>query len=236
MSKQPTIYYITYKDILDESILHYNIYPNLINNYYWSDEWSCEFYIHLAYCGFISVSFQSKDELVLLPEIQTQYAILDFEDLHISKKVQKLIEQNQYELVIDQNIEEVVKNIDISYEDNWIVGKYVDLLNDLIEYDHKNFKLYAVKLQDKNTKQLVAGELGYVIGSTYTSLSGFCLKGQQYQNLGTLQMVLLSQYLEQNGFSFWNLGHPHMDYKKKLGAKVYERKDFLKRWFACRVI
>jgi len=41
---------------------------------------------------------------------------------------------------------------------------------------------------------------------------------------------LLSKYLEKNGLSFWNLGHPHMEYKKKLGAKVYARQEFLKRW------
>ena len=73
-------------------------------------------------------------------------------------------------------------------------------------------------------------EVGYIIAKTYTSLSGFSSKDKKYNNYGTLQLVELSKYLEKNNFAFWNLGHPHMEYKKNLGAKVYSRKEFLKRW------
>ena len=44
-------------------------------------------------------------------------------------------------------------------------------------------------------------------------------------------LVLLADYLESQGFAFMNLGQPYMDYKIALGAKVYEREDFLIRWF-----
>lgn len=234
MSNQPTIYYLAYEDILDQDFLDNDIYPNLINSYYWSDQFNCEFYIHLAYCGFISVSFQTHNDLVLLPEIQTQYAILDFEDLHISKKVKKFLKQNNYELLIDNEINSVIDQIHLAYSDNWIVGKYKQLLNDLLEYEHDNFQLCSAKLLDKQTKQMVAGEIGYIIGSTYTSLSGFSSKEKKYKNLGTLQLVLLAQYLGENHFSFWNLGHPHMAYKLALGAKIYDRDSFLTRWFSAR--
>jgi len=59
---------------------------------------------------------------------------------------------------------------------------------------------------------------------------GFSSRVKKHNNYGTLQLVLLAQYLQKKGFSFWNLGHPHMPYKKKLGAKVYTRSSFLKRW------
>ena len=51
-----------------------------------------------------------------------------------------------------------------------------------------------------------------------------------FYNLKKLQMVLLALYLEKNNYSFWNLGHPYMQYKFDLGAKLYSRDDFLKRW------
>jgi len=76
----------------------------------------------------------------------------------------------------------------------------------------------------------LAGEIGYIIGSTYTSLSGFSIKEKQYSNWGKLQMVLLSKYLDTNNFSFWNLGHPYMQYKLDMGAKVLSRIEFLERW------
>ena len=93
-----------------------------------------------------------------------------------------------------------------------------------------NFSILSIELYDKNSKELIAGEIGYKINSTYTSLSGFSSKDENYKNWGKLQMVLLAFYLEKNNFSFWNLGHPYMQYKFDLGAKLYSREDFLKRW------
>lgn len=77
---------------------------------------------------------------------------------------------------------------------------------------------------------MIAGELGIIIGRTYTSLSGFSNREKCYRNYGTAQLVLLAQYLEQNGFAFLNLGQPYMPYKLNLGAKVYDRDIFLTRW------
>ncbi len=89
----------------------------------------------------------------------------------------------------------------------------------------------SVELYDKRTKELIAGEIGYKINSTYTSLTGFSLKEKIYNNWGKLQLVLLAQYLEKNNYSFWNLGHPYMQYKFDLGAKIYSREEFLEKWF-----
>jgi len=41
---------------------------------------------------------------------------------------------------------------------------------------------------------------------------------------------MLANYLHKRDFNFWNLGHPHMEYKKRLGCEIYKRDDFLKRW------
>lgn len=48
-----------------------------------------EFYIELARAGFISTTYDTEDGLILLPELQYNYAILDFKNLHISKKSKK---------------------------------------------------------------------------------------------------------------------------------------------------
>jgi hypothetical protein len=88
----------------------------------------------------------------------------------------------------------------------------------------------SIELYDKNNEKLVSGEIGYMISKTYTSLTGFSSKSKLYNNWGKLQMVLLAFYLEENRFDFWNLGHPYMQYKFDLGAKLYSRDDFLKRW------
>ena len=82
--------------------------------------------------------------------------------------------------------------------------------------------------------ELVAGEVGYTIGRTYTSLSGFSSRKKEHANTGTLQLVLLAGYLQAEGFLFWNLGHPSMEYKTRLGAEILPRRQFLNRWEEAR--
>ncbi|MFT5660396.1 MAG: Leu/Phe-tRNA-protein transferase [Sulfurimonas sp.] len=202
------------------------------NSYYWSDDWNEAFYIELAKAGFISTTHDEKEILLLLPELQYDYALLDFQDLHISHKVQKLLKNNDYELCINNRFAEVIERFSQQHKYNWLKGKYAQLLKNLhLNYHPKNnFKVISVELLCKESGELIAGEVGYIIGKTYTSLSGFSSKNKIHTNCGTLQLVLLAKYLEENNLEFWNFGHPHMTYKQKLGCKIYTRHDFLTRW------
>ena len=200
------------------------------NNYYWSEDWSEEFYIALAKAGFISTTYETKDTLVLLPELQFSYAVLMFEDLHISKKVKKLLNKDNFIFSIDTDLDAVLEMIAKQHRYNWLKGEYLHLLKKLYKKEQNDFKLISVELYDRVTKKLIAGEVGYIINKTYTSLSGFSLREKKYNNYGTLQLVLLAKYLQKNGFLFWNMGHPHMVYKQKLGAKIYQRDKFLELW------
>ncbi|DAB28336.1 MAG TPA: hypothetical protein CFH78_03080 [Sulfurimonas sp. UBA10385] len=201
------------------------------NNYYWSDDWSKEFYIDLAKAGFISTTYDTKEGLVLLPELQYNYAVLDFQNLHISSKVKKLMCKNSYEFLINSRFNEVLQEISLQHKYNWLKDEYAQLLKNLHNDKNNNFKIISVELVCKNSGELIAGEVGYIIGKTYTSLSGFSSKEKKYTNYGTLQLVLLSKYLQNNNFEFWNLGHPHMQYKQKLGCEIYNRSEFLQRWY-----
>jgi len=229
---QDKIYYITSEllensDYFDEVIL-----SNTQNSYYWSDDCSEEFYISLAKAGFISTTYDAKDGLVLLPELQYDYAILDFKDLYISKKVQKLLDSDKYIFSQNTQFENVLEQIDKLHKYNWLKGEYKELLKSLYASndDRDDFEVMSFELTCSQTNELVAGEVGYKTGDIYTSLSGFSSREKQYNNFGNLQLVLLSQHLEKQNYSFWNLGHPHMEYKKKLGAKVYSREEFLRRF------
>ncbi|MEA3288987.1 MAG: hypothetical protein U9Q04_02300, partial [Campylobacterota bacterium] len=230
---QNHIYHIRQSDIHDNNLLLNYIYPNIEHNYYYSDDFSPSFYIELAHKGFISVSQKIEDNYILLPEIQFEYAVLDFEKLHISKKVKQLLKNSsEYSFVVDRNIIPVVDKI-ISYHDEcWLEGNYKQMLSYLTQYKHPNidFELLTCKIIDKNTQNIIAAEIGYKIGATYTSLSGFCSKEKRYNNYGKLQMTLLAQYLQNKEFDFWNLGHPYMQYKLDLGAKIFKREEFIKRW------
>lgn len=93
-----------------------------------------------------------------------------------------------------------------------------------------NFRVVSIELydEDEGIQRLIAGEIGYLIGRVYTSLSGF----YELPDAGTVQLVCLGRWLELKGYAFWSLGHcysPCMDYKRQLGHRVYPRKDFLRK-------
>jgi Leu/Phe-tRNA-protein transferase len=172
--------------------------------------------------------------MYLLPEMQFEYAVLEFENLHISKKVQKLLNQtSRYQFFVDEYFEDIIDILSNHHENSWIQGKYIKLLKKLkiSPYKTKEFQLITFGILDNDTGKIVAGEIGYITKKKiYTSLSGFSSKEKKYNNYGNLQLVLLGQYLKENDFLFWNLGHPYMDYKLKLGAKVLSREEFLKKF------
>ncbi|MGE4383892.1 MAG: hypothetical protein AB7D41_11895 [Arcobacter sp.] len=234
MAKKQILYLIGQEELEDKNILFNYIYPNEKSNYYLSDDFSKDFYIKLAFYGFITTSISFENKFYLLPEIQFEYAILDFGNLHISKKIKKLLNQNNFEFSINKDFNLVLENLEKYHKTNWLQDKYKELILSLVDYVHPtiDFEIMSVELYDKDTKELIAGEIGYKINSTYTSLTGFSSKEKKYNNWGKLQLVLLAIYLEKKNFSFWNLGHPYMQYKFDLGAISYSRKEFLKRWLS----
>ena len=174
-------------------------------------------------------------ELLLLPEIQSAYALLDWENLHASKSMRRWMRSEDYQrhefrLEVGYDLLEIADRIRQAHPDNWLKGNYLSLLKELRGKRWDGFELMPVALLT-GSGQLVAGEIGYRTGSIYTSLSGFFDREEkQFNHAGKLQLHLLAGYLERSGFSFWNLGHPYMPYKTELGAKITPRAEFLERW------
>ncbi len=224
---QRDIHYLPYEALINLSYLHEAIYPDSDNNYYWSDDYSAAYYIAQAKAGFISVIEVYNGQELLLPEMQFECALLDLDELHCSKKVAKLISKENLQLTIDSNIEEIAGYIDETHKDSWLTKHYASILRSTEGLD-KNFKVITAYVEHHG--EVIAGEIGYMIGKTYTSLSGFSKKNKEYNNYGTAQLVLLGKYLKENGFILWSLGH-NIPYKKALGAEICEREIFLERWF-----
>jgi len=219
------VLYLSLKDLQDPQIMDW-IHQNQELDYYWSDDWSTEFYTHCAYQGFIAVSTGGY----LVPEMQKAYALLDWENLHISSHVRKLIRKNRFYLHLNSDPLKVIGKIQDQHEPCWMGDEYRKLLVKLAEGpEHPYCRVLSVELLDQD-QQLVAGEIGYITGRIYTSLSGFSSRRKEHRNCGTLQMVLLAQHLQVQGLDFWNMGHPYMDYKLQLGARILPRDAFLSRW------
>ena len=83
-------------------------------------------------------------------------------------------------------------------------------------------KLYSVEVWNADTGALAGGELGYSVGGIYSSLTGF----SEEDAAGSVQLLALGQLLTKCGFEYWDLGMD-LDYKRRLGAELIPRSDFL---------
>lgn len=214
---------------------------NNVLEYFYSDDWSPDFYRTQAKLGFIAITQKRCNKLQLLPELQSAYALLDWENLVIAKKVHKILnsrrmKEENIRLKINSDPEVVLKNLSSTWgETSWLKPRYEQLIRKLASLDEKekdsNFRIWGVTLTVDDDQKPIAGELGYSIGKTYTSLTGFFKRNlKEHNNFGKLQMVMLAHILKDAGILFWNLGHPYMKYKTDLGAKIVPRLEFLKRW------
>ncbi|MDA3850972.1 MAG: hypothetical protein PF447_06835 [Spirochaetaceae bacterium] len=231
------IYHLSEEDLSDPVNIQL-IQMSPLSQLFWSENWSPSFYCSLAYEGLISTSISHPEQSInlLMPEMQREYALLDWSNLHVSSQIQRFMKKHEEPLIlsVNHNPNRVIKALQDYHDPCWINHDYAEVINQIAQGEYP-VKIIAVELFS-SSGILLAGELGYQIGAVYTSLSGFCQRTKGQTNWGSLQMILLAKELQQRGFHFWNLGHPHMDYKKRLGARVLSREEFLCRWKESREI
>ena len=232
--------YITLSDLHNKAVLE-KIYHNLHDTYYITDDLSPEMYDELAYCGFISVSGRDafRNEY-LLPEIQSSYAVLHWENLHISRRLRQFIKKhidpdNKFYISINNDMNGVIDGIKRYHrEKNWLTNSYIHILKTMY-HNQKNFKQTIISVGLCHQNHLIGGEIGYISGRIYTSLTGF-FDRDNYSNFGKIQLIALASLLKNADIAFWNMGHPYIKYKFDIGARDYARLDFLDLWVRHRNI
>jgi len=229
--------YVTLSDLHNEVVINH-IYHNINETYYIAEDLSPEMYDALAYNGFISVSARDIfNNEFLLPEMQASYAVLHWENLHVSRRLKqfikkKLLPEKEYFISINENIQAVIEGINRYHrEKNWMHNSYTQILKSMHRQTHYKQTILSVELWDQ--QRLIGGEIGYLTGSIYTSLTGF-FDRCNYSNFGKIQLIALARLLMKAGVTFWNMGHPYMKYKFDIGAREFDRLNFLNLWFQHR--
>jgi Leu/Phe-tRNA-protein transferase len=187
------------------------------------------FIADLMAAGFLVMSTEIEAELsgeeeeeephyLLLPKLHLVRSVLFFEELHIKRSLKPLL--SRYELKVDRDFELIMNRCVETHGDDWLT---LPLRENICLIRHlENPKVRPVSFGVYRNGKLKAGEFGVVAGRVYTSYSGY----YDEDNAGSVQMVLMTQYLRDAGFAFLDLGMP-LDYKDALGARNIEPRYFV---------
>eukprot|EP01066_Platyproteum_vivax_P011750 Platyproteum_vivax@DN5329_c0_g1_i1.p1 len=181
-----------------------------------------------------------KDLFVLMPKLHLHRCVLKMKDLHIGRSTKK--RAKSFTITINKNFDGVVEGCHRQHGSNWLHGPIVEVFrmmhggtNVSMRHDFNFLNAYPFEMQRPSGAEVklisvevwhedavVAGELGYQVGSCYASLTGF----SEMSASGSVQLTTLGCMLEEAGFILWDLGMS-MDYKATLGARNVPRKTFL---------
>ena len=199
-----------------------------------------KFLEELMRAGFLVMSMELKDEdgaedeidepiFILLPKLHLIRSILFFPELHIKKSIRSLI--SKYELKVNTDFNLILEKCIETHGASWLTPPLVNILKEMhkdsfsCEHLHPAPISFAVYREG----ELKAGEIGIVTGRVYTSYSGY----YEEDNSGTVQIILMAQWLEKTGFDFLDFGMP-MAYKTALGARDIAPETFVQLFRAAR--
>jgi Leu/Phe-tRNA-protein transferase len=212
---------------LNNPLLLQKLYHDSTTDYYWSDDFSARFYYAQARAGFIAVTERHHEGELLLPELQRSYAVLDFEHLHVTRHARRILRRDHPKLHVGVVLRPTAERIRTYHRHAWLTPRYERTLEAI---NRSDLPMHVIAMTLYHDQQPVAGEIGYIIGRTYTSLSGYSSRDKRYRHYGMVQLIQTARWLQRHGFAFWNLGQPYMPYKFTLGAREYPREVFLRRW------
>ena len=190
-----------------------------------------DFIARLMQAGFLVMSSRIADSdddpdtetegalrYVLLPKLHLSRSALFFDKLHIKKSVRRHL--GRYELRADADFHRIVDRCLAIHGDGWLTPPLVAAIREMRQSSLRGVHPMSFALYRDG--ELVAGEFGIRVGRVYTSYSGY----YDEDNAGTVQLILATRYLQENGFDFFDLGMP-LDYKTTLGAIDISPEEFV---------
>jgi Leu/Phe-tRNA-protein transferase len=195
-------------------------------------DFDSEFIARLMEAGFLVMSADlakkedEKPDYILLPKLHLERSALFFDNLHIKKSIARFL--NRYELRPDADFDRIIERCAEKHGTDWLTRPLIDSIKNIRHSAPKPEQLvpapgaYPASFALYRDGKLAAGEFGIVCGRVYTSYSGF----YEEDNAGTVQLILTSRYLQEHGFSFFDLGMP-LDYKTALGAINISPEEFI---------
>ena len=174
--------------------------------------------------GFLPIATEG----VILPKLHKQRCVISLPDsLHVSKSIRK--KSKKFRFTVNQSFDRVVEECRRQHGPRcWLYPELVRVFREIFDAGQVNsviipsnttsgnsrnrssrpvprkeapVRLYSIEVWNDETGDLAAGELGYTVGSIYTSLTGFSAQN----SAGSVQLAALGRLLCTLGFSLWDL-------------------------------
>jgi len=154
-----------------------------------------------------------------LPKLHLVRSALFFDNLHVKKSIRRYL--GRYELRPDVDFDFILNRCLEIHGEEWLTPPLVAAIRDIRRNGYRG--VYPTSFALYRDGKPVAGEFGVKVGRVYTSYSGY----YDESNSGTVQLILTTRYLRENGFAFFDLGMP-LDYKNDLGAVDITPEEFVR--------
>ncbi|KAH9579982.1 Leucyl/phenylalanyl-tRNA-protein transferase [Trypanosoma melophagium] len=165
-----------------------------------------------------------------------------------NKKVRRLLASNQFKIAVNRNIRDSLRLAQKYHSrppnSTWLHDEYIALLAEMAKSHKYGVHIVCIELLEKGTDKVMAGCLGYALGSVYHDFTMFTL-ARSAESFGTVLTKLLGESLQKCGYDlwYWGLRIEYMkQFEEKYGGRCIPKPEFLQRWAqyrdvqpACRV-
>jgi Leu/Phe-tRNA-protein transferase len=186
--------------------------------------------------GFMPMGLVYRGEEILLVKCHLLRCVADPATVHVPANTRRYARGMR--LAVDRSPAETLAAIDGSHPDSWLTPRLQAALLDLVGVgvgvgvgiDRSGsaagrVRVFTIELIDDSDGSSVAWEVGYAVGTVYTSLTG----AHRRNGSGWVQMIALATLLYEAGFTMWDLGM-EIDYKLRLGCRRLGREAFLRAY------
>ena len=144
-------------------------------------------------------------------------SVLEFEDLHVSRSLRRVIRKGTYEVRVDEDFDGVIRAC-ADREETWINAEIVDAYVRL----HSADKAHSVEAYRGD--ELVGGLYGVVLGGAFMGESMFT----RMRDASKVCFVYLVERLEERGFLLLDcqIQNPHL---ARFGAREIPEIEYLRR-------
>jgi len=185
----------------------------------------------LNYGFYLALKGDPREKVIIYPRICKYRIVLQFSKLHIGKTIKRHLRQyaGRYELKFDSDFDIIFTKCQERYRDDYDDVLYMENFRFLFSIINKNNDSpRAIGVGLYLDGKLVAGDIGVQVRQVYTSYSGY----HDLSGTGSVQLLMLARYLEENGFVFWDLGSDTISrferYKYKMGAEKISNAEYQK--------